>query len=186
MRLREGRRRVKKYSITVDEETKKYFTHQAKQRFEASLLMFDRIKQMEAALVDLSTVCQKTILKEHMLIKSFKHDFNQYDVLIGATSSDEEVEESVTVRNEEEGEDRDERNDERKQDTEINDGDLVTVDGGTRWGDTFKCYVVKVSESRKTAIVQDLSGNEFRKSMKHLRKLLSKDELDDERSDNDI
>ena len=72
MRLRQERRRVKKYSITVDEETKKYFSHQAKQRLEASLLMFDNIKQMEAALVNLSTVCQRTILKEHMLIKSFK------------------------------------------------------------------------------------------------------------------
>ena len=184
MRLQQERRRVKKYSITVDEETKKYFSHQAKQRLEASLLMFDNIKQMEATLVDLSTVCRRTILKEHTLIESFKNDFNHYDVLIGATSSDEEVEESVTVKEEEESEDRNENNDNCERDTKINDGDLVTLDGGTRWGDTFKCYVVKVSDSRKTAIVQDLSGNRFRKNMKNLRKLLSKEEIDDEHDNN--
>ena len=56
--------------------------------------------------------------------------------------------------------------------TEIEVGDTVVCVGGTKLGDSMYCTVVQISDSKKTFILQDSSGNIFRKWKRNIQKVL--------------
>ena len=148
------------YHLNFDEETtKNYIHHQSKIVVEQALEMLEHIDEVHGSIRAMASNCHR-MLKHHASIVEY---FEKNNSIL--RYGEEEEEEEMEVSEKKEGEKK------LEEDEQIKMGDIVYCVSGRELGGMQGCTVVEVSPSKKTFVLLDHRGRQFRKYKKCIKKI---------------
>ena len=169
------------YKVRLDDNTKNFVRHQSNIVVAEQLQMLEKIDEVRELLNEISYTANRSVMHHSNIVHDLGEDAFGEEFTITLREDVENGEDGSLGGTTEESESVEEEANSLVEEeprlnvmllTEIEVGDTVVCVGGTKHGESMYCTVVQISDSKKTFILQDSSGNIFRKWKKNVQKVL--------------